>query len=318
MSIAPFGARLDDVAVHYRPMRRMTQQLAVTRDVGGTLLDGVSCVFPAGAITGLLGRNGAGKTTMLGLLAGLRRPSSGTVRVGPNGYEQDPWENPAIMSGTQLIRESGGVTIDLKISGILKHYEWVRPEWDADYAARLLDLFEVDVRKNPVSLSRGERSALGATIGLAARAPLTIFDEVYLGMDAPTRYAFYDELLRDYAEHPRTVILSSHLVQETERLFEYVVVVDRGRVLLAEPADDMRARGTSLTGNVSAVDRFVAGYRVLHRQELGPTVMVTIEGALAEREETEAVDLGIQVGIVPLQDLFGHLTSTTVQREIER
>jgi ABC-2 type transport system ATP-binding protein len=318
MSHYPFGARLDDVAVRYRASWRMTQQGTVTRETGGIALDGATCVFPAGAITGLLGRNGAGKTSMLGLLAGFRRPTAGTVHVGPEGYEQDPWENPAIVSGVQLVRESGDVMNEEKVGATLKQYAAQRPEWDADYAARLLDLFEVDPRKSPAALSRGKRSALGATIGLASRAPLTIFDEVYLGMDAPTRYAFYDELLKDYAEHPRTIILSSHLVEESERLFEHVVVVDRGRVLLAEPADDMRARGTSLTGSAAAVDRLAAGHRVLHRQELGPTVMVTVEGSLTEREEAEAADSGVQAGAVPLQDLFVHLTRTTTQKETER
>jgi ABC-2 type transport system ATP-binding protein len=318
MSIAPFGAALDSVAVHYPSSWRMTQQGTVAKETGGTALDGATCAFPAGAITGLLGRNGAGKTSMIGLLAGFRRPTSGTVRVGPEGYERDPWENPAIVSGVQVVRESGDVMPDEKVGVTLRHYGAVRPEWDADYAERLLDLFEVDARKNPASLSRGKRSALGATIGLASRAPMTIFDEVYLGMDAPTRYTFYDELLKDYAEHPRTIILSSHLVEESERLFEHVVVVDRGRVLLAEPADDMRARGTSLTGSAAAVDRLAAGHRVLHRQELGPTVMVTIEGSLAQGERAEAADSGVQAGSVPLQDLFVHLTRSTAQKESGR
>lgn len=318
MSSYPFGARLDDVAVRYRPSWRMTQQGTVAKETGGVALDGATCVFPAGAITGLLGRNGAGKTSLLSLLAGFRRPTAGVVRVGPEGYEQDPWENPAIVSGVQLVRESGDVMADEKVRATLKQYATLRPDWDADYADRLLDLFEVDVTKTPSALSRGKRSALGATIGLASRAPLTIFDEVYLGMDAPTRYAFYDELLKDYAEHPRTIILSSHLVEESERLFEHVVVVDRGKVLLAEPADEMRARGTGLTGSASVVDRLAAEHRMLHRQELGPTVMVTIEGSLTEREADEAADSGVQVGAVPLQDLFVHLTRTTAQKESER
>jgi ABC-2 type transport system ATP-binding protein len=318
MSLDPFGARLDDIAVRYRPSWRVTQQGTMTREAGGVALDGATCVFPAGAITGLLGRNGAGKTSLLSLLAGFRRPTAGSVRVGPEGHEQDPWENPAIVSGVQLVRESGDVLYDEKVGATLKHYAALRPEWDADYAGRLLDLFEVDAGKTPAALSRGKRSALGATIGLASRAPMTIFDEVYLGMDAPTRYTFYDELLKDYAEHPRTIILSSHLVEESERLFEHVVVVDRGRVLLAEPADDMRARGTSLTGSAAAVDRLAAGHRVLHRQELGPTVMVTIEGSLAQGERAEAADSGVQAGSVPLQDLFVHLTRSTAQKESGR
>jgi ABC-2 type transport system ATP-binding protein len=306
---APFGARLDDVVVRFGRSHRMLQNGTVVKDEASTALDGASLTIRPGTITGVLGRNGAGKTTMLSLLGAFTRPTSGSVVVGPEGEQEDPWENPWITSGTQLIRESGDLMTDEKVTTSLKYYADMRPAWDAETAERLLDLFEVDVRKKPSALSRGKRSAVGATIGLASRAPLTIFDEVYLGMDAPTRYAFYDELLADYAEHPRTILLSSHLVEEVERLFEDVVVIDRGRVLLAESADRMRARGFSLTGSKDAVERVAGGRRVLHRQQLGATVQVTLEGELGDDERAAARDVGVEVGTVPVQDLFVRLTS---------
>jgi len=305
---APFGARLDDVVVHFGKRRTFNADGTMLTADASTALDGASVAFRPGVITGVLGRNGAGKTTMLSLLAAFTRPTSGTVVVGPEGHEEDPWENPWITSSTQLVRESGDMLNDEKVSSTLKYYADLRPGWDATTAERLLDVFEVDVRKKPAALSRGKRSALGATIGLASRAPLTILDEVYLGMDAPTRYAFYDELLADYAEHPRTILLSSHLVEEVERLFEDVVVIDRGRVLLAESAEEMQARGFSLTGPAAAVDRIANGRRVLHRQQLGGTVQVTLEGAPDDDERAAARDAGVEVGAVPVQDLFVRLT----------
>ncbi|MDR7383667.1 ATP-binding cassette domain-containing protein [Promicromonospora iranensis] len=305
---APFGARLDDVVVRFDRGRRLLPDGTLVKDEAGTGLDGATLTIRPGTITGVLGRNGAGKTTMLSLLAAFSRPTSGTVVVGPEGEQEDPWENPWITSGTQLVRESGDLLNDEKVATSLKYYADMRSSWSAETAERLLDLFEVDARKKPTALSRGKRSAVGATIGLATRAPLTIFDEVYLGMDAPTRYAFYDELLADYAEHPRTILLSSHLVEEVERLFEDVVVIDRGRVLLAEPADEMRSRGFSLTGTKDAVERVAGGRRALHRQQLGATVQVTLEGALDDAELAEAREAGVEVGAVPVQDLFVRLT----------
>lgn len=298
-TIAPFAARLDAVTLRYGRAR--------SRGPGGVnALDGASLTVRAGTITGVLGRNGAGKTTALQLLAGYARPTAGRVVVGPQGSEEDPWENAWTASATQLVRESGDLMTDERVRTNLRHFAAVRPDWDADLAGRLLDLFEIDTRRKPTALSRGKRSALGATIGLASRAPLTIFDEVYLGMDAPTRYAFYDEILADYAAHPRTILLSSHLVEEVERLFEDVVVLHRGRVLLAEPADVMRERGHSLTGPADDVERLVGGRRVLHRQRLGGTVQVTLEGPA---DDAAARAAGVDVGAVPLQDLFVHLTA---------
>lgn len=292
----PFGAELRDVVVRYG---RRDDEPA---------LDRASVTIRPGSITGLLGRNGAGKTTALALLAGFRRPTGGTVLVGADGELEDPFENPWAAMHTQLVRESGDVWGDDKVRDSLEYYAAMRPTWDADLAARLLDELEVDVRKNPDALSRGKRSALGAVIGLASRAPLTIFDEVYLGMDAPSRYAFYDALVADYTEHPRTIVLSSHLIDEVERLFEDVVVVDRGRVLLAEPAEDVRARGVSLVGPSEVVERFVDGRRVLSRQRLGSTAQVTLFGAFEPGERRAATDAGLEVGAVRVQDLFVHLT----------
>ncbi|WP_418275809.1 ATP-binding cassette domain-containing protein [Isoptericola jiangsuensis] len=312
MTPAPFGARLDDVVVRFGKQRRMTKEGSLVADDATTALDGASLHLRPGVITGILGRNGAGKSTMLSLLAAFTRPTEGTVRLGPDGAAvedwEDPWENPWVTSNVQLVRESGDLQDDEKVSETLKYYADLRPAWDADLAGRLLEMFEVSTRKKPAALSRGKRSAVGATIGLASRAPLTIFDEVYLGMDAPTRYAFYDEILADYAEHPRTILLSSHLVEEVERLFEDVVVVDRGTVLLAETAEEMQARGFSLTGPTTAVERIAGARRVLHRQQLGSTVQVTLEGTPDDDDVTGARAAGVEIGSLPLQDLFVRLT----------
>ncbi|PRZ08278.1 ABC-2 type transport system ATP-binding protein [Isoptericola sp. CG 20/1183] len=312
MTPEPFGARLDDVVVRFGKQRRMTVDGTTFKDDATVALAGVDLTIRPGVITGVLGRNGAGKSTLLTLLAAFNRPTSGTVRLGPDGVSpdtwEDPWENPWVTSNVQLVRESGDLQDDEKLSETLRYYADLRPCWDADLAARLLDMFEVNPRKKPAALSRGKRSAVGATIGLAARAPLTIFDEVYLGMDAPTRYAFYDEILADYAEHPRTILLSSHLVEEVERLFEDVIVLDRGGVLLAETAEEMGRRGFSLTGPASAVERLAGDRRVLHRQQLGGTLQVTLEGAPDDGEATAARAAGVELGALPLQDLFVRLT----------
>src|SRR5690606_10309863 len=167
--------------------------------------------------------------------------------------------------------------------------------------ARLLDELEVDVRKKPSEMSRGKRSALGAVIGLASRAPLTIFDEVYLGMDAPSRYAFYDALVADYAEHPLTVLLSSHLISEVERLLEDVVLIDAG---------GGRAGGWRLAGPADVVERHAAGREVLARHRLAGPAQVTLSGPFADAERAAAVEAGLEVGAVPVQDLFVHLPRT--------
>ncbi|WP_250444375.1 ATP-binding cassette domain-containing protein [Actinotalea sp. C106] len=268
-------------------------------------LEGASLTLAPGAIHGLLGRNGSGKTTLLSVLAAFRRPSAGQVLVDG----EDPWENPRVMAGTCLVRESGDVEVDTAMRDTLEYLEGARPHFDRDLAERLMDTFELDPRRKPTKLSRGKRSAFGAVVGLATRAELTLFDEVYLGMDAPSRYAFYDALLEDYVEHPRTIVLSSHLIEEIERLLEHVVILDRGGVLLAEDADVLGSRGARVTGPGPAVDAFVAGRRVLRREHLGPTVQATVDDTLDETARAEASAAGLEVGPVDLQSLVVHLTA---------
>ncbi|GAA1177265.1 ABC transporter ATP-binding protein [Ornithinimicrobium humiphilum] len=227
---------------------------AVTHRFRGTeALTDVSLTIRPGTITGLVGRNGAGKTTLLSLVAGLRPAQTGSVRVGG----REVWEDPSVTSRVCLVRERGGVLEDQRIRHTLRIQAALRPHWDQGYAERLLDRFEVPLRKTPEHLSRGQRSILGAVIGLASRAEVTLLDEVYLGMDAVARRTFYDELMADYLAHPRTIVLSSHLLDEVEDLFEDVVVLDRGRVVAAGDADEVRQQHSTAGRLASLTDVLV-------------------------------------------------------------
>lgn len=268
-----------------------------------TALSSVTARIEPGAITGLLGRNGSGKSTLLAVIAAFRRPTSGIITI--NGA--DPYENAGVMAATCLVRESGDFG-DLNTTEVLHMAAMLRPSFGRTFAEHLLDRFGVPKRRSVEKLSRGQRSALGAAIGLASRAPLTLFDEVYLGMDAPTRYAFYDELLADYAEHPRTIVLSSHLIEEVERLFEHVLILDKGKLLLSESADDLRQRGLQVVGNRTAVEQFVAPYAVINTSHLGRTMAATLFGAIAPEDKARAASAGLELEHISIQDLFVHLT----------
>jgi len=269
-------------------------------------VDDVSLEMPSGVIYGLLGRNGSGKTSLLSALASYRKPSAGVVRI--DGAEA--FENPAVMRATAFIRDTLDVNGQDRVRRILRVAAWLRPTWDAEYAAKLLDLFELNPAKRIGALSRGQKSALGAVLGLAARSPLTILDEVYLGMDAVARTAFYRELLADYLAHPRTIVLSTHLIEEVADLFERVIIIDRGRILLHEEADALRGRGVTVTGPAAAVDEFVAGRTVLGEQSLGGVRAATLYGAVPRADLARGEAAGLTFGPVGLQELFVHLTSS--------
>ncbi|MET0423539.1 MAG: ABC transporter ATP-binding protein [Actinoplanes sp.] len=274
---------------------------------GSTLaVDHVDLDLPTGKIYGVLGRNGSGKTSLLSAIASFRRPSTGTVRV--DGVEA--FENPAVMGQTVFIRDSLDVSSSDRIRWVLEFAGRLRPSWDADHAAKLLDLFGLDPRKRVSALSRGQRSALGVVLGLAARSPLTILDEVYLGMDAVARGQFHRALLDDYLAHPRTIIISTHLIEEVADLFEQVIIIDQGRILLHEEADSLRGRGVTVTGPAAAVDAFVAGRVVLGERSVGGMREVALDGRLDPADAARGEAAGLTFGPIGLQELFVHLTSS--------
>jgi ABC-2 type transport system ATP-binding protein len=280
-------------------LRNLTVRYGDTVAVDELTLD-----LPTGRIYGLLGRNGSGKTSLLSVLASYRRASAGTVTVDG----ADPFENAELMRRTAFIRDTLDVPEQDRLSAVLDFAADIRPTFDREYAAKLADVFELHPRKRVSALSRGQRSSLGVVLGLAARAPLTILDEVYLGMDAAARAAFYRELLADYLEHPRTVILSTHLIEEVADLFERVVIIDKGRLILSEEADLLRGRGVTVTGPAAAVDAFVAGRTVLAEQRLGGVRAATLYGRLDPADTARAEADGLTLGPVGIQDLFVHLT----------
>ncbi|WP_053374144.1 ATP-binding cassette domain-containing protein [Paenibacillus sp. FJAT-27812] len=267
-------------------------------------LEDISFKLEGGKIYGLLGRNGSGKTSLLSILASYREQSGGNVAIDGEA----PFENARIMEQVCFVQESGHMPETLYVRDVLKLAASCWQNWDADYADRLIRQYELPLKKRVASLSRGMKSALGVTLGLASRAPVTIFDEAYLGMDAPSRYTFYEELLNDYMEAPRTFILSTHLIEEVGSLFEEVLILDKGRLLMHEETEALRARGASITGPSDSVDRFVSGLTVLGEQKLGKTKSATVFGELTEQKRKAALAEGLELGPVSLQDLFVHLT----------
>jgi ABC-2 type transport system ATP-binding protein len=272
-----------------------------------TALNQLSFSLEAGKIYGLLGRNGSGKSTLLSIIGAFRKPTDGLVRI-----DNEPvFENAAMMRQICLIRESGDTVEDRdKVADAIGFASGMRPNWDSEYAGQLTERLGLNTRKKIRDLSRGQRSALGVVLGLAARAPLTMFDESYLGMDAPARYIFYDELLADFIRHPRTLIISTHLIEEVSSLFEEVVIIDRGKLLVHEETDRLLARGVSVTGSTEMVDRFTDGLTVLNAKQLGPTKSAMVFGSLDNSRLRDAEAADLDIGPVALQDMFVHLTGS--------
>ncbi len=277
-------------------------------------VDAVSFRIEQNGIYGLLGRNGAGKTTLMSLLTGQEFATSGSIRM----LGQNPVENAGVLQHVSFIKESQRYPEDFRPKHVLSTAPHFFANWDAEFAERLVEDFRLPLNRRIKKLSRGQLSSIGVIVGLASRAPITFFDEPYLGLDAVARHIFYDRLLEDYAEHPRTVILSTHLIDEVANLLEHVIVIDAGRILIDENADTLRGRATTLSGMRGAVDAFAAGRDVIHREVIGGLASVTIAG-LDAGGRAAATAAGLEASPVSLQQLIVRLTDLpATDHELER
>ncbi|MFT4212414.1 MAG: ABC transporter ATP-binding protein [Microbacterium sp.] len=273
-----------------------------------TAIDAVSLSLGENRIYGLLGRNGAGKTTLMQLLTGQLFPDGGAIEV----FGRAPAEHADVLGRLCFIAESQRYPDTFTAAHVLAAAPWYFQNWDADFAAHLVADFRLPLKRRIKKLSRGQLSAMGVIVGLASRAELTFFDEPYLGLDAVARQIFYDRLLEDYAEHPRTVVLSTHLIDEVANLLEHIVLIDQGRILLDRDADEVRGSATTIAGAASVVDAFVGDRTVIGRERLGGLASVTIDGRLDQRERVRAAELGLELAPVSLQQLIIHLTGTAL------
>jgi ABC-2 type transport system ATP-binding protein len=273
-----------------------------------TVLDDITLDVEGDCITGLLGRNGAGKTTLMRILAGQEFPSAGQVRVlGGN-----PVENEEVLRQTIFIREDQAFP-DIKVRDAVRVASWFYPHWNAELAETLLSDFDLPRNRNIKKLSRGMRAALGIVMGLAARAEVTLFDEPYAGLDAVARQLFYDRLLADYVEHPRTVLLSTHLIDEVADLLENVVVIDHGRIVLDAAADDVRGSAATVSGPPAAVTEFVAGRPILDSRTMASQESVVVVQSLNDFDRARARDLHLRVVPLSLQQLVVHAADRSIE-----
>lgn len=274
----------------------------VTKRFGDVVaLDGVNVGFRRHAITGLVGRNGAGKSTLLDLVSGRARASSGEVHV----EGEDPFENRRVLGDVCAVTESQPYPTRFTVEAALHTAALLHPRWDGELADDLVEVFELRRRQRIGKLSRGQRSAMGVVIALASRAPITVLDEPYVGLDAVARRVFYDRLLEEVVVAPRTVIFSSHLIDEIAHLLDYLVVIDHGRVVLDAPAESVHDSVLEVSGPRVLVDAFADGLEVLSRADLGGVSRATVRGAAGD----DAVAAGLRVRALPLQEVVVALTT---------
>ena len=228
----------------------------LTRRFGAkTVLDSVSVSLPRGAVYGLVGANGAGKTTLIKHLLGLLRAETGTVRV----FGLDPVADPvAVLSRIGYLSEENDIPGWMRVDELLRYSRAFYPAWDDAYAEELRQAFALDPTAKIKTLSKGQKARAGLVIALAYRPELLVLDEPSSGLDPIVRRDILGAVIRTIADEGRTVLFSSHLLDEVERVADHVTMINQGKIVLSAPLAAIREAHRA-GGRVPSLDEvFVA------------------------------------------------------------
>jgi len=210
----------------------------LTRRFGAnTALDSVCLSVPRGAVYGLVGANGAGKTTLIKHILGLLRVESGSVRV----FGLDPVADPVgVLSRIGYLSEERDLPGWMRVHELIWYSRAFYPAWDDAYAEELRQAFALDATARIKDLSKGQKARAGLLIALAHRPELLVLDEPSSGLDPVVRRDILGAIIRTIADEGRTVLFSSHLLEEVERVADHVTMISHGTIALSAPLDAIR------------------------------------------------------------------------------
>jgi ABC-2 type transport system ATP-binding protein len=248
---------------------------------------------PAGHVVGLVGPNGAGKTTLLGLATGMLAPTTGTIEV----LGGRPAAGPGQLARVGYLAQDAPVYAGLSVAAHLRLGAHLNPGWDAKLAQARVERLDLDLRQKAGTLSGGQRAQLALTLAVAKRPELLILDEPVASLDPLARREFLQDLMEATAEHGLSVVLSSHLVGDLERVCDYLIVLVGSRVRLAGPVEELLARHHLLSGPRRDPGSLPDGMQVISASH------TDVQSTLLVRTSGPVLDPAWTVSEVTLEDL---------------
>lgn len=265
------------------------------------VLHDINLTIEPGKIYGLVGRNGAGKTTLLSIMTAQNPATRGTVTCDG----MPVWENQKALDHLCFSRELNTLSVlgpnTIKVREYLQMARTYYPNWDREMEQRLVAQFELNTKKKISKLSKGMLSMVTIIVALASKADITILDEPVAGLDVVARDDFYRLLLEEHEATGRTFIVSTHIIEEAANVFEQVIFLKDGEILLKEDTQELLDRAVHVSGLAEDVDNACAGLEIHHVEQMGRSKGVTV--LLAPGEQiSEGYDVTVQP--VSLQNLF--------------
>ena len=248
---------------------------------------------PAGHVVGLVGPNGAGKTTLLNLATGMLAPTTGTIEV----LGGRPAAGPAQLARVGYLAQDAPVYAGLSVADHLRLGTHLNPGWDADLARGRIERLDLDPGQKAGTLSGGQRAQLALTLAIAKRPELLLLDEPVASLDPLARREFLQDLMEAVAEQGMSVVLSSHLVGDLERVCDYLIVLVGSRVRLAGPVEELLARHHLLSGPRRDPGSLPDGMQVISASH------TDVQSTLLVRTSGPVLDPAWTVSEVTLEDL---------------
>ena len=235
---------------------------------------------PAGRVVGLVGPNGAGKTTLLSIAAGMLAPTAGTIEV----LGGRPAAGPTQLARVGYLAQDAPVYARLTVADHLRLGARLNPGWDAGLARGRIERLDLDLSQKAGTLSGGQRAQLALTLAVAKRPELLILDEPVASLDPLARRQFLQDLMESVAEQGLSVVLSSHLVADLERVCDYMIVLVASKVQVAGPAEDLLTTHHLLSGPRRDPGRLPGGITVISAShtDMQSTLLVRTSGPVLD------------------------------------
>lgn len=267
------------------------------------VLDEVSIEVHRGQVYGLVGENGAGKTTLIQHILGAYVPEQGSVRV----FGLDPVLYPEqVLSRIGYLSETRDMPKWMKVHQLIGYTSAFYPTWDMGYAERLIREFELPLNSRVRSLSRGELAKLGLLLALAHKPDLLLLDEPSSGLDPVARLDILSTVVRSVAEEGRTVLFSSHLLEEVERISDFVCMIHKGRIVFRASLEDIRKNFTLVIARWEKLPEFQEEESVIQVINLGRETRILFQCSEEKAVQVVRAKGGtvIKVMTPELQEIF--------------
>jgi ABC-2 type transport system ATP-binding protein len=258
-------------------------------------LKDAALAIPAGYVVALVGPNGAGKTTLLHMSVGLTRPTTGQVTV----LDSEPAGSPAALDQIAFVAQDAPLYKNLSVADMLHLTRNLNRRWDQQRAETRLKALQIPLDRKVGKLSGGQQAQLALTLALARRPALLVLDEPLASLDPLARHDFMASLMAAVAEDGLSVLLSSHVIADLERVADYLVVLSHGQVQVAGEVEGLLAEHSMLTGPAPAVDDLAERYAVVHARRAGAQAHVLVRGQRA----AEPAPSGWEASPVGLEEL---------------